>query len=233
MRVVAVVQARTGSSRLPGKALMEVGGAPLIVQVLRRVRRATSVDETVLATTNAEQDDTLASLADAEGVSCFRGDEHDVLARVLRAARKANADAIVRLTGDCPLIDPQVVDTVVRELLTHVGTCDYASNVVRRTFPRGLDVEALFTDTLSRVERLASSPEAREHVTWFIYRERPDLFLARSVESPDDFSHLDWSVDTQEDLKRVRGLFDRLQLATRRVTWQEVAVGDMSGAPST
>lgn len=205
-RVVALVQARTGSTRLPGKVLADLGGRPLLAQLLRRLGGARHVDEIVVATTDLARDDAVAEIADGMGIRTFRGDERDVLARMLAAARMAEAEAVVRITGDCPLIDPGVVDLVLGRL--EADAADLASNVLRRTFPRGLDTEALWMDALERIARLGTSPAAREHVTWFAYRERPELFLARSVEAADDqYAWLDWSVDTQEDLELVRRLW--------------------------
>jgi spore coat polysaccharide biosynthesis protein SpsF len=220
-RVVALVQARMGSTRLPGKILMDLGGRPLLAQLLTRLRRARRVDEVVVATSDLERDDPVAALAEAEGVRAVRGDERDVLARMLLAARTARADAVVRVTADCPLIDPGVVDRVVGALVDHPDGCDYASNILHRTYPRGLDTEALWADALARIARLARSPEAREHVSWFAYRERPELFLLASVEDGDPaLADLDWSVDTEADLERVRRLWP---LAESGADWRALA----------
>ena len=220
MRVAALVQARTGSTRLPGKVLEDVGGIPLIAHVLRRLRAARRVDEVVLATTGQEADDALVEVARAEGVDAHRGPEHDVLTRFRGAAEAAGAEAVVRITGDCPLLDPAVVDRVVEALLDDPEPCDYASNVLRRTYPRGLDTEALWAKTLARVDELATSAAAREHVTWFAYRERPDLFRLRSVEIDDGRPDLDWSVDTAEDLERIRTLVSLLERPDEPVSWR-------------
>lgn len=230
MRVVAIVQARMNSERLPGKVLMDVEGVPLAARVIRRVRRATAIDAVVLATTTSAEDDALAALATAEEAECFRGSDHDVLARYLGAAVAANADAVVRITGDCPLIDPNVVDEVVDELLHRAEPCDYASNVLRRTFPKGLDGEALHRDVLERVDRLAQSNEAREHVTWFIREERPDLFVAASVERADDWSSLDWSVDTRDDLETIRRIYREYDMDAG-VPWEQVARAELARMP--
>jgi spore coat polysaccharide biosynthesis protein SpsF len=222
VRVAALVQARTGSTRLPGKVLEDVGGIPLIAHVLRRLRAARRVDEVVLATTGQEGDDALVELARAEGVDAHRGPEQDVLTRFRGAAEAAGAEAVVRITGDCPLLDPAVVDRVVEALLDDPEPCDYASNVLRRTYPRGLDTEALWAETLARVDELATSAAAREHVTWFAYRERPDLFRLRSVEIDDGRPDLDWSVDTAEDLERIRRLVSLLERPDEPVSWREL-----------
>jgi spore coat polysaccharide biosynthesis protein SpsF (cytidylyltransferase family) len=224
MRVVGIVQARMGSARLPGKSLIEIGGVPLAAHPLRRLRLAQSLTEVVLATSDEPADDALAGLAEDEGVRCVRGSEQDVLSRFLLAARETEAEAVVRVTGDCPFIDPGLVDEVVAELMGNAAKCDYASNVLRRTYPRGLDVEALFTDTLERAGRLGRSPEAREHVTWHVYRERPDLYLLRSVElDGEDFSALDWSVDTEEGLERARELYAGVSEADPPPSWRTIA----------
>jgi spore coat polysaccharide biosynthesis protein SpsF len=224
MRVIGIVQARMGSERLPGKSLMEIGGVPLAAHPLRRLRRAASLTDVVLATSVEARDDPLAALAEAEGVGCVRGSEQDVLSRFVLAARETEADVVVRVTGDCPFVDPEVVDRVVTELTGHAAECDYASNVLRRTYPRGLDTEALFADTLLRADRLGTSPEAREHVTWHIYRERPELYLQRSVElDGEDFSALDWSVDTEEGLERARALYAGVSDADPPPSWGTIA----------
>jgi len=222
VRIVAIVQARTGSTRLPGKVLADVAGRPLIDRVVARAQAATQVDEVMIATTDLPADDALAEAAGRLSVACHRGSEHDVLSRYRDGARVAGADAVVRITGDCPLIDPAVIDRVVAAL-TADEPVDLASNVLRRTYPKGLDVEALFSDTLERIHRLARSPAAREHVTWFAYRERPELFLLRSVEHEhDEAGGRNWSVDTPEDLEHVRDLYERFGLADRIRPWTDL-----------
>lgn len=223
-RTAAVVQGRMGSQRLPGKVLMDLAGAPMIARVLERAAAASNVDRVVLATSTEPSDDPLAELAVKLGVPCHRGPEDDVLRRVREAAESAWADNVVRVTGDCPLLDPWVLDEVVAALLAD-GGCDYASNVVERSFPRGLDVEAMTIEALRRIDELATSPEAREHVTWFAYRERPDLFEIRSVIAGDDYSGLDWSVDDDADLARVRVLYERYGMASEIRPWRDLLDG--------
>lgn len=224
MRVVAVVQARTGSNRLPGKVLMDLAGAPLIARVLQRASAAELVDEVVLATSDLPRDDELAACAGALGHRVHRGSEQDVLRRFREAADAAGADLVVRVTGDCPLIAPDVIDQVVSVLRDDPTCCDLASNVLRRTFPRGLDTEVLPIDVLHRMDRMATSTEAREHVTWHAYREQPERYVLRSVENPDDaHAALDWSVDDQADLDLVRDLYERFELADDpRRSWREL-----------
>ncbi len=226
MRRVLILQARTGSSRLPGKILLDVAGRPMLAQQLRRLLRCRSLDEIVVATSLRNRDDFVVALARAEGVRWFRGDENDVLGRFLGAAREARADLIVRSTADCPLIDPEVADRVVETLSTSAGAGagvgDYAANVLRRTFPRGLDTEALFRDVLERVARLARAPADREHVTLYLRRTRPDLFLLHSVEDAEDNSDLRWTVDTEADLAFVRAAYEACGLADEVVPYRRI-----------
>ena len=217
MRRVAIVQARMKSSRLPGKPLLEVAGAPMLAREIERLGRCRTLDEIVIATTTDPADDPIAMLAERCGVRPYRGSENDVLARYVGAARDAAADLVIRVTGDCPLIDPRIVDLVAETLTGTDGPCDFASNVIQRSFPRGLDCEALFTDVLARVDRLATSASSREHVTPFIYVERPDLWVIRPVVDVSDNSDLRWTVDTKEDLDLVRRLYLELTLVTRHL----------------
>jgi spore coat polysaccharide biosynthesis protein SpsF len=153
-------------------------------------------------------------------VRWHRGSEHDVLARYAGAAREAAADVVVRVTADCPLIDPGETDVVIAAL--EHERCDYASNTLERVLPRGLDTEALWCDVLERTHRLATSAAAREHVTWFVHSERPDLFVLHSVRRPYDAADLRWTVDTPRDLALVRRLYDDLGLAERPVLLSDV-----------
>src|SRR5688572_17919603 len=213
MKRVVIVQARMTSTRLPGKVLLDLGGRPVLAEVLRRVRAMKEQDELVVATTTLASDDPVVELAEREGVRWFRGDESDVLSRFAGAAQESKADLVVRITADCPLIDPAESGRVVLELRANASKAEYASNVLRRTYPQGLDTEAFWTETLNRVNSLASSANSREHVTWYIYRERPDLFICRSVTDTVDNSDLRWTLDTSEDLESIRRIYQGLSLS--------------------
>lgn len=221
MRRIIIVQARMTSTRLPGKVLMDLAGRSMLAQQLRRLKRC-AADEIVIATTTNTTDDPVIELARREDVGWFRGSEHDVLSRFVGAARQARADLVVRVTADCPLIDPEVTDRVIAELADHHSECDYASNVEERSFPRGLDVEALFFDTLLRADRLGRSAAAREHVTVVIRAERPELFARRSVTDSRNGADLRWTVDTPEDLRLVRTLYEDLDLGTHTLSYGEI-----------
>ncbi|MBI3548552.1 MAG: glycosyltransferase family protein [Elusimicrobia bacterium] len=222
MKRVLIVQARMTSTRLPGKVLMDLAGAPMLTQQLRRLKRCKSVDEIVVAATENAADEAIRALAAAEGVSCFRGSENDVLSRYAGAARQAQADLIVRVTSDCPLIDPEQTDRVVRELEDSKGACDYASNVIERTFPRGLDAEAMTRQALERMDREAKSPPAREHVTYYLLKEHPELFKTRIVVDIEDNSDLRWTVDTPEDLELARRLYAALDLGRKFLPYRDI-----------
>ncbi|HSC03321.1 MAG TPA: glycosyltransferase family protein [Solirubrobacteraceae bacterium] len=217
-----IVQARMTSTRLPGKVMMDLSGRPMLERQLERLRRCALVDEIVLAVTTNPEDDPLVELARRLDARWYRGSEHDVLSRYLGAAREAQADLVVRVTSDCPVIDPRETDVVVGELEERRTTADYASNTLEPHLPRGLDTEALWADVLERVARMATSAPAREHVTWFCYSERPDLFSVHSVRRPFDAHDLRWTVDTAEDLAVVRRLYSDLGLAERDVALKEI-----------
>lgn len=221
MKTVFLLQARMGSRRLPGKVLLELAGEPLLVQVLRRLQHCRTAAAIVVATTTRPEDEAIVSLARQSGVGWWQGSEDDVLGRLREAAQTLRAEIVVRVTADCPLLDPEVCDLVVASLQQRRQQCDYASNVLRRTYPRGLDVEAMFLDTLLRLDRLAVTAEDREHVTSFL-RRRPELFLTHSVEDQEDNSDLRWTVDTAVDLALLRRLYQELDLGSRIVNYREI-----------
>ncbi len=222
MRRVAIMQARSGSTRLPRKVLLDIAGRPMLSQVLRRVKEIELCDDIVVATTQSAEDNEVVALADLEGVRWYRGSDQDVLDRYVEAARESRADVVVRITADCPLLDPDESNRVIAALSHPSASVDYASNVLRRTLPRGLDTEAFTMDALLRVAAFATSRPAREHVTWLIHTERPDLFTVRSVTAASDDSDLRWTVDTAEDLDVVRRGYSALGLDRRIAPWTEV-----------
>lgn len=222
--IVAIIQARMTSTRLPGKILMAVGARPMLLQEIRRLEKSKCIDEIVIATTTNEADDPVADLARQARVGCFRGSETDVLGRFAGAARETGADVIVRLTADCPLLDAQVADEVVSALTDHRNCCDYASNVLRRTYPRGLDVEVFFSDTLFRMERLATSAQDREHVTTYARSTNPGLFLTRSIEDTENNADLRWTVDTPIDFELISKLYDGMDLGASNASYRDILV---------
>ncbi len=222
MSRILIVQARMTSTRLPGKVMMDLAGRPMLERQMERLARCAEADEIVLAVTTNPEDKALVDLADRLGIRWYRGSEHDVLERYLGAAREARAELVVRATSDCPLVDPRETDAVIAAIEQRATTCDYAANTLDRHLPRGLDTEALWMDVLERVARMATSHAAREHVTWFCYRERPELFSLHSVRRPFDAADLRWTVDTADDLTLMRRLYDELGLADREVPLVEI-----------
>jgi spore coat polysaccharide biosynthesis protein SpsF len=218
MKVIAIIQARMGSTRLPGKVLMNLAGEPVLVRVIERARRATLLDDVVVATTTQPADDAIVQLCAERNYPCFRGSEDDVLDRYYQAARQYEADVVVRITSDCPLIEPQVIDQGLQEFFEHQA--DYASNgMSTRTFPRGLDVEVMTFAALERAWQEDTNPAWREHVTPYIYRH-PELFRLHALANPVDLSHMRWTVDTPEDLAFVRHIYDHF--GNDAFSWQDV-----------
>jgi spore coat polysaccharide biosynthesis protein SpsF len=207
MRVIAIIQARMGSTRLPGKVLLDLAGGTMLARVVRRVRRARLIDAVVVATSTAPGDAPIVEECGWLGVACFRGCEADVLCRYHEAATAYEAEAIVRITADCPLVDPEVTDRVVRAFLD--GRPDYASNVLRRTYPRGLDTEVMGASALARAACEAAEPYQRVHVTPYFY-EHPERFRLVSVTGSQDLSGHRWTVDSPGDLAFARAVYERM-----------------------
>lgn len=194
------------STRLPGKVLSPVVGRPMLCRVVERARRARRLDEVVVATSDQPPDDAVARLCQSWGVPCVRGSERDVLDRYVQAAAERDADVVVRITADCPLLDPEVVDEVVSAFDEGV---DYVSNIDPPTFPDGLDVEVASVAALRRAHREATLPSEREHVTLHI-RNHPERYRTRNVAAAVDRSHLRWTVDEPQDLRFARAVYARL-----------------------
>jgi spore coat polysaccharide biosynthesis protein SpsF len=208
MRTVCTIEARMTSSRLPGKVLLEAAGKPLLEHMIERLRQVRGLDAIVIATTEEASSDPIAELAGRLEVGCFRGSEDDVLARVLGAAEAHGAEVIVEATGDCPLIDPRVVERVLDRFLA--GGVDYCSNTLERTYPRGMDVQAFPTAVLAEVAGLTDDPADREHVSLYIY-EHPERYRLRSVVSErPEAADVRLTVDTPEDYALIREIFDVL-----------------------
>lgn len=206
MRVIAIIQARMGSTRLPGKVLEKIEGQTMLACVIRRTSRASLITEIVVATTEAAADQLIVDECKRLGVPFFCGAELDVLDRYYRAASARQADIVVRITSDCPFIDPQLVDQVIAEFQRQKNIVYVSNTLPPRTFPRGLDVEAMSFAALERAWLEDGSPEWREHVTPFIYRN-PEKFRLYSVTSETDYSDLRLTVDTKEDMTLARRIY--------------------------
>lgn len=229
-RTVVTIQARMGSSRLPGKVLADVAGRPMLQRVIERTATARRVDAVVVATTDSPADDPIANLCKSLGVACHRGSEHDVLGRILGAARAMGADIVVRVTADCPLLDGALIDECVEALggvKEGSGAWDFTCNRLpppwKRTYPIGLDVECCWRSVLERAAIEAELPHQREHVMPYIYENAKlssrcadqttdfgstgNLFNVLVLNLGEDLGGVRWTVDVPEDLEVVRGIY--------------------------
>lgn len=207
MKTLIIVQARMTSTRLPGKVLLPLAGEPMLTRLLQRLRRVRRAHGIVVATTINATDDPIAALCAQQAVPCHRGSEHDVLSRYADAARLHGADVVVRITSDCPLIDPALIDQVIAAY--EEGGSDYVSNMLPPTWPYGMAVEVFSAAALAQAHAEATQAAEREHVTPFIYWH-PERYRLRNVASPVDLSQHRWTVDTPEDYALVGRLFDHL-----------------------
>jgi spore coat polysaccharide biosynthesis protein SpsF len=218
--IVAIIQARMGSTRLPGKVLMNILGQPMLERVVERTRRAKLLRNVVVATSVNAADNAILQLCESRGWLCFCGSEDDVLDRYFQAASRYRSDAVVRISSDCPLIDPQLVDHVVQIYLDAKQQLDYVSNSYpARTFPLGLDVEVLGISALRKAWKQDKNPRWREHVTPYVYRH-PEEFKLRGVANGVDLSEMRWTVDTGEDLEFVRRVYEHF--GHDRFSWRDV-----------
>jgi spore coat polysaccharide biosynthesis protein SpsF len=206
MKIVAIIQARMGSSRLPRKVLKDLSGATVLDRVLNRLGRSRLIQESLVATTVEPADNAIVEHCERTGRKVFRGSEQDVLDRYYRAAKHLDADVVVRITSDCPVIDPQVTDATVHAFLDRHA--DYASNVRVRTYPRGLDTEVMTVQALERAWRESTKPYQREHVTPYLY-ENPGEFKLHGIENDVDCSQHRWTLDTPEDLQLLQTIYAR------------------------
>jgi spore coat polysaccharide biosynthesis protein SpsF len=207
LRALAVIQARMSSTRLPGKTLADLGSEPLLSLLVSRLKRAGRLERILIATSGESEDDRIAALAGPLEVDIHRGPRDDVLTRFAEAIGE-HRGTVVRITGDCPLIDPDVVNAVI-DLLEATPGCGYASNVEPRTYPDGLDVEAFPAEALLTVAAEARDPADREHVTSAIRRD-PERWPQASLTEGRDLAELRWTVDTEADLEFIRQVVGRL-----------------------
>ena len=220
MKTVIITQARMASTRLPGKVMREVMGKPLLAYHLERIQRAKYADEILVATTVNPEDDVITQLAASHGVRCYRGSAEDVLARYREAARETGADIMVRVTADCPLIDPEIIDKVIRYYLDHRHLYDYVSNTLKRTYPRGMDTEVFPRKVLEEIHLKAHESADREHVTCYICRH-PEEYRLGGVEHSEDLSHHRWTVDEEDDFKLIKLLIEEIYPMKPEFTMQD------------
>lgn len=221
MPIEIFVQARMGSTRLPGKILKEVLGKPLLDYLVERLLQCKECSGIVILTTVHPQDDVIESFCQERNIPCFRGSEEDVLDRYYQAALVRHPEGIVRITSDCPLIDPEVIDEAVRVFRENYPTIDYVSNSLQRTYPRGLDVEVFSFKALEAAHREAVKEEEREHVTVYLYRH-PERFGLKNVAYRSDESRHRWTVDTAEDFTLVKLILEELYPKNPRFRFKDV-----------
>lgn len=207
MRTVIIVQARMTSTRLPGKVLKRVLGKPLLEYQIERLQRVKLANEVVIATTTNKTDEPIVELCNSLSVAYFRGSEEDVLSRYYQAATASKADLVVRVTSDCPLIDPQVINAAIDYYLQNQSNYDYVSNCIKRTYPRGMDIEVFSFSVLQQAFLEATAQPDREHVTPFIHRQ-PERYRLGHVLYSEDCSHHRWTVDTPEDFELIQKIIE-------------------------
>lgn len=203
----AIIQARMGSTRLPGKVLADIAGKPMLWHVISRMKYAKRIDDIIVATTILSEDKQILELASEMGIKSYAGSREDVLDRYYQAAIIYKADVIVRITADCPLIDPNIIDRTIEFYLTH--DFDYVSTAIKPTYPDGIDTEVFSFVILEKAWKEASFASEREHVTPYI-RKNSQIFRIKSLENDEDLSYMRWTVDEERDLGFVREVYKRL-----------------------
>lgn len=210
MKVVCIVQARIGSTRLPGKVLKDICGKTVLEHDLDRLRRVKNIDDIVIATTTSEKDIAIVKECERLKVKCFRGSEEDVLSRYYFAAKENGADVVVRITSDCPLLDSEVTESVIQCYLENSGEYDYVSNTIDRSYPRGLDTEVFNLCALEKAFNEATSQRDREHVTPYIW-DNDNIFKNYQYKNETDYSDFRWTLDTEEDLKLISIIYEQFK----------------------
>ena len=208
-KIVAIIEARMTSSRLPGKVLKTYLGIPNLEHIVNRLRNSLAIDEIVVATTVNSDDEAIVELCKKINCKYFRGSEDDVLLRVLEAAKSVEATHIVEITADCPVIDWRIIDKIVCEYFKI--DCDYASNIIERTFPRGLDVQVFSVNVLEKVNSLTRSPIDHEHVSLYIYTH-PEMFKLHNIIADKDLRYPEYGItlDNQKDYELISEIYRRL-----------------------
>jgi len=209
MGIVAIVQAHMGSRRLPGKILKNIEGKAMLHHVVNRLAYSSIIEKIVVAASLNKKDDIIEGFCRKNSIDCCRGSEEDVLDRYYEAAKLYKADVVVRITSDCPLIDPCVSDRIIQAYLKNITYFDGATNAINRTYPRGLDTEVFPFSILKQLWEKADKPYQREHATRYVY-DHPELFNFYNAENKEDLSDLRWTVDEEDDLNFVKAVYKRL-----------------------
>lgn len=220
-RVNAIIEARMGSTRLPGKTLMPILGRPSIALLIERLRIARKIDNIILATTTNSEDNTIEKFCRDSGVACFRGSSEDVLGRVYNAAKRFSTDVVVEVTGDCPLLDPWLIDECID--IFAGGGYDYLSNFIEQSYPPGIDVQIFTFAALDEMNKKAKSDKFREHVTLYILKH-PDKFRMRNVTAPAELAYPDWhlELDEKKDYELIVKIYEKLYPENPRFTTADI-----------
>lgn len=209
MKIAAIIQARMGSTRFPGKIMKEIKGKSLLEHQIERIRKSKKIDQIIIATSVKESEQPIVTLCEKLSIPYFRGSEQDVLERYYETAKHYKVDVIIRLTSDCPIIDPTVIDAVVNKYLEHALATSYVSNTIERSFPRGLDVEVFSFEALEKAHLTATLEAEREHVTAYMYTNQSDIKVA-NFKGKIDYSNNRWTVDTSDDFKLIELIINEL-----------------------
>lgn len=220
MKIAAIIEARMGSTRLPGKTMAKIAGKPMLELMIERVKMSKLINEVIVATTENSDEKEIINLTSRLKVPCFQGSEEDVLSRVLKAAIKYKVDIIVELTADCPFADPQIIDEVIQKYLS--GNFDHVSNISKRSFPRGLDVQVFPTKVLKKVASLTDNPIDREHVSLYIYRHPKIFKLGHIIAPPSLRRSYRLTVDVESDLELTRRVYQFLYPKKKDFSLQDV-----------
>lgn len=220
-KVNAIVEARMGSTRLPGKTLMPIVGQPAIKLLIDRLRLSKSIDDIILATTANPEDDAIEKLCRENHITCFRGSSEDVLGRVYNAATKYGTDVVVEVTGDCPLLDPWLIDECIEMFLK--SDFDYLSNFLLQSYPPGIDVQIFTYDALEKMHLAARDPKSREHVTLYIVKH-PEEFKMHNISAPPELHYPDWHLELDEpkDYELIRKIYESLYFKKPAFTTADV-----------
>lgn len=217
----AIIQARMGSSRLPGKVLLKLVGKPVIQHVVERLAMSKMISKIIVATSTSKTDNVLAEFLKVNGIAFFRGDENDVLDRFYQCAQKFKLDVVIRITSDCPFVDARLVDEIVDHFLAQKGKVDYAANVNPPTYPDGLDAEVFSFTALEKSQKEAKMQYQREHVTSYI-RDNPQIFKIVNITYKKDLSKVRLTLDTPEDFQVVSNIYNSLYSKNPKFSWLDI-----------
>jgi spore coat polysaccharide biosynthesis protein SpsF len=207
-KIAAIVQARMGSTRLPGKTMADICGKPLLEHVIERVKHSKLISEIIVATTDKKKDDKIVELCKKLGIKCYKGSENNVLDRYYQCVKEFRADIIVRITADNPFVDPEVTDKIIKVFLGD-GNFDYVSNTVKPTYPEGINAEVFTFSALAKAWKEAKKPTDKEHVTPYMWNN-PEVFKIQNIENDIDLSYMRWTLDTKEDMNFIKEIYKRL-----------------------